>query len=113
MYSLRIISSCINTTETSRRLTITFQSRYTMSINNHQRHSLARKNKLTPPLSTFDVNTNMSWYLYTQELIQNTSAAANTTRGASGAKTIATVPMNKMFVLGASPLVSRNGSTGE
>jgi hypothetical protein len=55
--------------------------------------------QLTPPLSTFVVKTNISWYLYTHELTQKTIAPAKTTKGANGAKTIATVPINRMFVL--------------
>lgn len=39
------------------------------------------------------MNTNINWYLYTHEEIQKTIAPARETRGASGAKTIATVAM--------------------
>ena len=49
---------------------------------------------LTPPVSTRVTKTNMSWYLYTQELIHMTMAAAMQTRGARGAKTSPTVPIN-------------------
>jgi len=39
------------------------------------------------------MNTNINWYLYTHEEIQKTIAPARETRGASGAKTSATVAM--------------------
>jgi len=56
----------MRTTQARRRLITTFQIR--------------------PPLSTFVTKTNINWYLYTQELTQNTMAAARATRGARGAK---------------------------
>jgi hypothetical protein len=53
-----------------------------------------RRHALTPPVSTRDTKTNMSWYLYTHELIQKTIAAATETSGARGANTRPTHPMN-------------------
>ena len=51
------------------------------------------RDALTPPVSTRETKTNMSWYLYTQELIQKMIAAATATRGARGAKNRPTAPM--------------------
>ena len=73
----------------------TFQIRWLMEV----RECIKIMTELTPPLSTLDTNTNMSWYLYTQELIQKTIAAATTTSGASGAKTNPTAPINSCMLL--------------
>jgi len=40
------------------------------------------------------MNMNISWYLYTHEQSQKTRAAARVTRGARGANTSPTAPMN-------------------
>lgn len=55
---------------------------------------------MRPPLSVFETNTNISWYLYTQELIQKTTAQATATSGARGAKKKPTAAMNSKFELG-------------
>ena len=90
---LRIMMHCIRMTPTRRRLITTFHIRC-ISVVSVKLMKPHRIRLLTPPLSVFDTKTNMSWYLYTQELIQKMIAEATTTRGARGAKKRPTAPMN-------------------
>ncbi len=66
----------------------------------------------TPPDSTFETNTNINWYLYTQELTQKTTAAATATRGARGANTRPTAAMKSYTSLALFQSTNENDSQG-